>query len=332
MESCGVIDRVAARARWLRAPLFTREFMVRSGEGAVRMGIAWVASYPKSGNTWVRFLLANYLAGPITDTAQIEPTVPSYHHETDFTPHLARWNPLCIKTHFPWSPHHPLAAQTQKAIVVVRYPKDILLSNLNYHRMVLGTDDGFDDAQYARAFIAAGGDPVWLKKTNFGTLESHIASWLDNPAAPPHLVVRYESLVRNAAAELSRMLGFLGLPRDPARILQAVADSSFDRMRDIEVREKAANRAAPVFPGVPPREGWSRLFMNQGRVGGTLAHIGPDLDRLFDERFEELMSRLGYDALAQRSGSPYPFAAQTGAASNGAAALSPDSSGLSRSA
>src|ERR1051326_3408006 len=131
------------------------------GRGAqAGMGIIWIASYPKSGNTWVRFLLANYLAGPITASAQTEEAVPGLDVRVDIRPKLARRNPLCMKTHYPWKADHPHAALSDKAVVVVRFPKDVLLSNLNYQRLIHGTDEGFSDADYARAFIGAGGDPI----------------------------------------------------------------------------------------------------------------------------------------------------------------------------
>src|SRR4051812_49396983 len=45
------------------------------GRGACWVGVVWIASYPKSGNTWVRFLLANYLAGPVSCSADVERAV-----------------------------------------------------------------------------------------------------------------------------------------------------------------------------------------------------------------------------------------------------------------
>src|ERR1043165_2498975 len=102
------------------------------------MGITWIASYPKSGNTWVRFLLANCLAGPITESMQVEGAVPTLADGLDIDRLLGALSPLCIKTHYPWSARHLFAEKTERAIVIIRHPKDILLSNLDYHRMSLG--------------------------------------------------------------------------------------------------------------------------------------------------------------------------------------------------
>jgi hypothetical protein len=74
----------------------------------------------------------------------------------------------------------------------------------------------------------------------------------------------------------------------------AVSRSSFEQMRAMEVREKAARKTSAVFAGPPPRPGKPRYFMNEGKTRFTLAHIDPELDRLFDQRFGSLMKRLGY--------------------------------------
>lgn len=256
------------------------------------MGIVWIASYPKSGNTWIRFLLANYLAGPIEHSAQVEAAVPGYSRNADPVPLIAERGTLYVKTHFPWGPTHPHAGLTDGAIVVVRHPKDVLLSSLNYRRLEVGHDGGYSDEAYARWFIQAGGDPLWLQ--TYGNLESHVRSWLGHGEALSRLMVRYEDLKADAAHQLTRILSFLRLPVDAAKVARAAADSSFESMRAMERREKARAAAGPVFAGAAPRPDWQRYFVSEGRSGATLAGIAPDLDRAFDERFAPVLHLLGY--------------------------------------
>jgi aryl sulfotransferase len=268
------------------------------------LGIVWIASYPKSGNTWVRFLLANYLVGPVRSSADVELAVPGYDRAMDVAARMSttaeagpggpRNQPgrVYIKTHFSWGPEHPHAGMTERAIVVLRNPRDILLSSLNYHRLEDGHDGaGYTDEAYARWFIQFGGDPVWQRL--YGTLEQHTASWLDAMNVERH-VVRYEELKADAAGTLAGILRFLDLPVDVERIAMAARESSFERMRMLEVREKSSGRTGPVFAGKPPRPGWERLFVSEGRTGSRLSRFAPDLDRLFDERFGPLLRRLGY--------------------------------------
>lgn len=41
--------------------------------------IVWIASYPRSGNTWVRFLIANLLYKRITASSELQSFVPDVH-------------------------------------------------------------------------------------------------------------------------------------------------------------------------------------------------------------------------------------------------------------
>ena len=42
--------------------------------------ISWIASYPRSGNTWTRFMLTSYLMNaPLTSANVIEDTIPDFH-------------------------------------------------------------------------------------------------------------------------------------------------------------------------------------------------------------------------------------------------------------
>jgi hypothetical protein len=115
-------------------------------------------------------------------------------------------------------------------------------------------------------------------------------------------MVRYEDLKADAAHQLRRILDFLELPVDVATVDRAAAASSFENMRDMERREKAAANSGPVFAGAPPRPDWQRYFVSEARSGSKLAGIAPDLDRAFDERFAGVLERLGYSEQSTRSG------------------------------
>ena len=60
------------------------------------MSIIWLASYPKSGNTWLRFLLYNYLFGEVRRSGDIARRIPDIHTLTtlDTTTHN-----LCYASH-----------------------------------------------------------------------------------------------------------------------------------------------------------------------------------------------------------------------------------------
>jgi aryl sulfotransferase len=253
--------------------------------------IHWLASYPKSGNTWVRFLLYQCLYGEVTDTRELVKRIPDAHHEGEFGSAIPDEDRLLLKTHWCFHEKLPHLDNTDGCIYIVRHPKDVLLSALNY--MWLGGQQKITDQQYAAAFIQVGGDPRFVE-LSLGTWEQNVFSWRSQKRVPT-LFLKYEDLKTDAPGQLRRMLEFLGRPVDGARIDQAVKLSSFERMRAMEAREKGSRGASPVFGGVASQMKRGRMFMNKGQSGRTLASIGPGLDELFDKRFGALMKELGYE-------------------------------------
>jgi hypothetical protein len=263
------------------------------------MGMVWLASYPKSGNTWVRFLLANYFGGPVRHSAQVETLIPDLEKIEDPTPLIRQPGRFLVKTHTLFDLQR-CREHTERAVYIVRHPKDVLLSNLNYRHLISPPTSQPVDERYIRDFIALGGDRHWLS-LGFGSLRQHVESWLDR-FTHPGLLVRYEDLKANPAAILGDILAFLGQPADPDRVAAAVAHSSFDQMRAMEIRERAAPGTYSVFAGAPlAGSARPRYFMNQGASRRSLAHIDPDLDREFDRAFAPLLERLGYTAVPETS-------------------------------
>ncbi len=250
------------------------------------MKVVWLASYPKSGNTWVRFLLHHYLFGEPGNSLELNRRIPDLHRPAGRIDTSAER--LLVKTHFPLSESLPYLAMTDRAIYIQRHPKDVLLSGMNYTKLESGRPP--DAAAYARAFIESGGDPSWIEM-GFGTWASHAESWRTTERFPVH-TVHYEALRADTARELRSMLEFLGETIDEDRVARAVELSGFERMQTIERKEKTRG-ADSLFRG--GRESLERgaLFMNKGATGQSLAPIDPGLDTEFDAAFAETLARFG---------------------------------------
>ena len=269
------------------------------------MGVTWLSSYPRSGNTWMRFLLSSYVFGqadtwrdgvgglvqelqfwlkktreegvPTEDILrQIEELAPLPHGGQGCPRHRM------IKTHYVLNERLPLLGHTRAFIYVLRHPKDVLLSGLNWTRLT--TDYSGSDRDYAEEFIRVGGDPVW-KKVGFGTWEEHARSWLGSKEFP-HILVRYEDLHTQPECELRRIVEFLALPVSEERLAQAVKHSTLERLRRLEL---TARQEGKFFPA---NEGY--YFMHKGHHGQRLASIAPELDDAFDERFATALAEFGY--------------------------------------
>lgn len=244
------------------------------------MKVVWIASYPKSGNTWMRFLLHHYLFGEPKNSLELNRRIPDLHRPSGRID--TSQERLLVKTHFPLTESLPYLAMTDRAVHIRRHPKDVLLSGMNYARLEGNRTP--DAAAYARAFIEAGGDPAWIEM-GFGTWVSHAASWRTTDRFPVHSV-SYEALRADTPGVFRGVLEFLGETVDEDRLSRAVELSDFARMQGIERQEKARGGES-LFRG--GRESLQRgaLFMNKGATGQTLAHIGPALDAAFDAAFAE---------------------------------------------
>ncbi len=266
------------------------------------MSITWIASYPKSGNTWVRFLMYSAMYGPPKESLDISRKIPDIHRPIPFD--APDDNKLICKTHYAFSPKHPKADQSTRAILIYRDPRDVFFSALNYRRLSGLTQQQMSDELYAKRYIATKGDPDFLS-LGFGTWESHIQSWKNNDQFPV-LSIKYEDLKSDPAVALRSIGEFIDHTFDDDSIAAAVKASSFDSMRAMEIREKhqaakssskpSAKKTQPqsLFVGTEGARQSKTFFMNTGKSGQSLASISPAVERAFNEAFAPAMESLGY--------------------------------------
>ena len=114
------------------------------------------------------------------------------------------------------------------------------------------------------------------------TWHDHVATWLDLPDFPVHLV-RYEDLSAAPEATVAEAARFLGLPDDGGLVGDAVRNASFDELRRQEEEDGFDERppAASTFFREGRSGGW-RDVLDDGQVSTLVAHHGP------------MMARLGY--------------------------------------
>jgi hypothetical protein len=180
----------------------------------------FLVSFPRSGNTWTRFLIAN-LAYYGTDVgfANIERLIPDISSQSSKAVKRTP-RPRIIKSHEYFDTRYP------KVIYLVRDPRDVALSYYEFNRKYGHIDDTCPLEDFVSRFVH------WAP---WGTWGEHVGSWVVARGKNPNfLLVRYEDMKRNTENELGKITSFLGIQASPEQLGNAVAASSAERMRALE--------------------------------------------------------------------------------------------------
>ncbi len=264
--------------------------------------IVWLASYPKSGNTWVRAFLHNYITQPKTahsinrlidfsvsecaapffrqpgetlTVEQVQAKRPLVHEE------LTRLHPdlVFVKTHNANLALHgiPLCTpeHTAGALYIVRDPRDVALSFANFTQKSVneiielmaspGAANATDDVQVFELLSS------WSE---------HVRSWV---GAPRRLLTRYEDLLAEPERYFARIIRFVGTGEvDPRRLARAIEFSSF---KSLSAQEAAEGYRAG---------GKGEKFFRQGKAGQWRERLTPAQADRITAAHGEVMQKLGY--------------------------------------
>jgi hypothetical protein len=185
----------------------------------------FLVSYPKSGNTWVRFLLANLLHPEETvgfDNINRLLPAPGVSSKR-FLRKLPR--PRILKS------HEPFDVRFRKVIYLVRDPRDVAVSEYHFNLKKRYIDPTLSLEDFVKRFIAG-------QTAGYGSWWEHAAGWIAaRHGNPAFLLVRYEDLLTESVAETARIAEFLGIHAGTERLQAAVERSSADRMRKLEKQQ-----------------------------------------------------------------------------------------------
>lgn len=273
----------------------------------------WLASYPKSGNTWMRALLTNYIqdgqqpaainqliGGPIASArfwfdewAGIEASALSDDIIESIRPGVYRCmvaethEPHFMKVHDAWKITDSGEALfpddvTRAVIYIIRSPLDLAASCANHWGLSLDlVVDRLCELEFSLA-RSHGSLSDQLRQV-LGSWSDHVSSWLDQSGLPC-CAVRYEDLQQNPQKTLSRVVRFAGLDYDEMRIKKAAAFADFARLQGQEERDGFKERS--VHSQGP--------FFRRGRVGGWRDELNEDQVQRLIASQGETMRRFGY--------------------------------------
>jgi hypothetical protein len=247
--------------------------------------IIWLASYPKSGNTWLRVVLTNYLrdSAEPADINDLERTHIASGRAlfdeimgisaADLTPteiaclrpalyeQLAAESaePLFMKVHdaYTYTPQGiPLLAKaaTQGAIYLIRNPLDVAVSLAHHNNESLDyTIRRMNTVQDLLTYHPSS----LLKQLPQQLLgwSGHVQSWLDEPHLSVHLL-RYEAMQRTPLAAFGAALQFAGVAVEAARLQRALHHASFATLQQQEQRHGFGERLSAA-----------QSFFRKGTIG-----------------------------------------------------------------
>ena len=243
----------------------------------------FLVSYPRSGNTWTRFLIANLMYPATTVSfANIERLIPDCEaHSSRYMKHIRR--PRIIKSHEYFDHRYP------RVIYLVRDPRDVALSYYNFQRKYRQIPDDFPISQYVKNFVAGR-----VGSADWGTWAENVGTWLVRSGRAGFLLLRYEDLQADPDRELVKLAGFFGLEPAPERLSAAVERSSAQRMRELE-----RNQTSEWVATKDKRE--DIPFVGAAAAGQWKSRLPIESVTEVEAAWGPLMRRLGYSLTAERA-------------------------------
>lgn len=279
---------------------------------SIKKQIVWMASYPKSGNTWFRsFLTAlfnereldlNQMAtdGIFSAKNNLERILDinadylshcqieqfqriAFEHLSDKSKKL-----LYIKIHdaftFSENDNQPLIpeSRTKVAIYIVRNPLDVALSLANH----IGKPVEKAIKNYLINPTGYFGSLESLPNSQFyqplGTWSMHVESWLTKPKFPVHFM-RYEDMITKPFETFKSAVEAIGLSVSDEQIKFAIDETQFEKLQKKEQEKGFKEKPIPT----------SNFFF-KGQVGRWKDELNTkqiDKVRLINE---PMMRRFGY--------------------------------------
>jgi len=220
----------------------------------MKKNLYWLASYPKSGNTWFRIFLSHYLtnnenidhlshlgvmASSMTIIKRYNKNYKRYLDYEDFysmrRESYIEFNRISnIKNEIKYNKIHDaydfiIPEEVSGGIIYfIRNPFDVCVSFSNH--MGFTNDKSIDKMNDDDFFI--GGVKKQLKQ-NLLSWSNHIKSWTEQDKIPIH-IIKYEDMLTNTFNVFSDAIKFLNIEYDEDRIKKSIEFTQFENLKKIE--------------------------------------------------------------------------------------------------
>ena len=275
--------------------------------------LIWISSYPKSGNTWVRYFLSNYFYNKEKITCDFD-----ILNKIDKFPPQKYLKKLVEKNELEKNAYNisKYWASTQENITKIN---DEFIFVKNHNALVSVEGRNLTDEKYSLAFIYIVRDPrdIAVSYSNFdkslsidkaieritsenlychvskknpydievlGSWKFNYFSWKNGVNAIPRILIRYEDLVTNTFNTKLRLINFLskilGFSIDKDLIKFSINQSDFNRLKGMEKNIKFIES--------------SNNFFNSGKVGQWKKHLSLKQVKKIENFCKNEMKELNY--------------------------------------
>ena len=273
----------------------------------------WLASYPKSGNTWLRLVLSHLVrpegeatgindigGGSIaSDRAWIDqdlgfPSAELTGEELlDVRPAIYRWSAeraetsdyhkihdACLMT--PSGEFLPCAEASGPSVYIVRNPLDVALSFASHLGWSIDkTIAAMDAPGLEMGRRHDGGSTIHVPQILL-SWSDHVTSWIDNDAFDM-LLLRYEDMLADPMHAFAQVVRHLGIATDSVRLAKAIDATRFKRLQAEE--DRAAFKEKPIA---------AERFFRRGIAGEWQERLSEDQTGAILRAHRPVMERLGY--------------------------------------
>lgn len=280
--------------------------------------IIWIASYPKSGNTWVRSLLSYYLFSRDKKFSfELLKHIPNFN-VSDFLDKksilksnddiIKNWLPvqrfinekfkrnLLFKTHNAYitSDGNKFTNNEVSAgcIYIVRDPRNVITSyknfeNQTYEKIIKNMldDKGFllSNKSTFEKFGIKGIEVI-------SSWAGHYNSWIHNENNIPICLVKYEDLIRNPHSEFIKIFNFLKKINkekkteiDENKLKKTILETNFQNLKNLEKDN-----------GFVEKQNRGVNFFNQGVENDWKQILPKKISSIIEKKFNKEMKELGY--------------------------------------
>lgn len=234
----------------------------------------FIASYPKSGNTWLRHLLAHAVDGHVDgwhgNVDRISIRVGRHCELRSVLPGQGR----LIKT------HERFRTEYRRVVLMVRHPADVAVSLFHYRRQYGSAKERERTMpSFIEAFVRGDAAPA-------GRWDRYHAGYLlaRDRRKTDLMIVRYEDFKTEPVTSFAGVLAFIGLDLDRQRIESAIDDCDVNSMRARERMHRQQTGEA------------HKRFVRHAKAGGGREELSAKDFRRIEMAFGDEMAALGYDA------------------------------------